>query len=316
MLLKKIKKKIYSNFINFLILILSLINKLFYKSFKNRKDFFPILSDRMQKYFYFNRNIEGIKINFFCPSEKSYLRMMLIDQTQQEVFDWVKNFKSDSKIIFWDIGSNVGIYAIFASLKYENIETFAIEPSFSNTRVLSRNISLNNLSDKISIIQLPLSNQANKFVYFNETIFTEGGALSFLDYENKSDYNYEFHVSDTDLYKQNNKTSNRYKLVSSSIDDLIEKNLLKIPTHIKIDVDGLEKLILEGGKKMLQNEKVREIVIELEPCKKDTLIGIDNILKLNNFKLIWAKRGLKEIKESEIKNFKSTLNALYSRNPI
>lgn len=270
----------------------------------------------MQKYFYFKRNIEGIKINFYCPSKKSYLRMMLIDQTQQEVFDWVKNFKLDSKIIFWDIGSNIGIYAIFASLKYENIETFAIEPSFSNTWVLSRNISLNNLSDKISIIQLPLSNQANKFVYFNETIFTEGSALSFLDYKNKSDYDYEFHLSDTDLYKQNNKICNRYKLVSSSIDDLIEKNLLKIPTHIKIDVDGLEKLILEGGKKMLQNEKVREIVIELEPCKKDKLIGIDNILKLNNFKLIWAKRDLKEIKESEIKNFKSTLNALYSRNPI
>ena len=37
----------------------------------------------------------------------------------------------------------------------------------------------------------------------------------------------------------------------ASVDYLIEKNILKIPNYIKIDVDGAEDKILSGGLKFL-----------------------------------------------------------------
>ena len=56
----------------------------------------------------------------------------------------------------------------------ENLNVVSFEPSTSNTRILSRNISINKLSDKIKIFQLPLCDKADVISFFNETQFTEG----------------------------------------------------------------------------------------------------------------------------------------------
>ena len=51
--------------------------------------------------------------------------------------------------------------------KIDNIKIFSFEPSTSNLRVLSRNIFLNNLSEKISISQFPLTSVKNIFLDIN-----------------------------------------------------------------------------------------------------------------------------------------------------
>ena len=55
-------------------------------------------------------------------------------------------------MIFWDIGANIGIYSIYAALKHQHIQVVSFEPSTSNLRILSRNISINNLDEKILLI--------------------------------------------------------------------------------------------------------------------------------------------------------------------
>ena len=45
-------------------------------------------------------------------------------------------------------------------------------------------------------------------------------------------------------------SKNEYSILGSSIDHLINNNIMYIPDYIKIDVDGIEHLILEGGKKL------------------------------------------------------------------
>ena len=44
---------------------------------------------------------------------------------------------------------------------------------------------------------------------------------------------------------------------------LIENKFLEIPDHIKIDVDGIEHLILEGGNRVLNNKKIKSFSIEI-----------------------------------------------------
>ena len=93
---------------------------------------------------------------------------------EPETLQWIDGFKTEEKIIFWDIGSNIGLYSIYATLKHKNAKTISFEPSTSNLRILSRNISINSLEDKITICQLPLNDNSFKFEKMNESNFLEG----------------------------------------------------------------------------------------------------------------------------------------------
>ena len=53
-------------------------------------------------------------------------------------------------------------------------------------------------------------------------------------------------------------------ILGVSLDSLVYEFNLKVPNYIKIDVDGTELLILKGAKKLLKDEKLREIYIEID----------------------------------------------------
>ena len=90
-------------------------------------------------------------VKFFTPN---YITNVLIDKfytKEPETLEWIDSFeKEENKIIFWDIGANIGLYSIYAALKYTNIEVVSFEPSTSNLRILTRNISINKLEEKIN----------------------------------------------------------------------------------------------------------------------------------------------------------------------
>ena len=78
----------------------------------------------------------------------------------------------------------------------------------------------------------------------NESNFIEGGAL------NSFDVNYDF---DGKLFK----TDNKYSTLGTNINFLIKNKILDIPDYIKIDVDGIEHLILQGSLDFLSNKKLK-----------------------------------------------------------
>ena len=47
------------------------------------------------------------------------------------------------------------------------------------------------------------------------------------------------------------KPTMKYNLLGTTINYFLENSILDIPDYIKIDVDGIEHLILEGGDKFL-----------------------------------------------------------------
>ena len=49
----------------------------------------------------------------------------------------------------------------------------------------------------------------------------------------------------------------KYQILGTTINNLIDNKILEIPDYIKIDVDGIEHLILEGGSKYLKNNKLK-----------------------------------------------------------
>ena len=249
-----------------------------------------IESDSYKKIKILDRNIK-----FFVPN---YITNWLIDEfytKEPETLEWIDSFeKKENKIIFWDIGANIGLYSIYASLKYPNIEVVSFEPSTNNLRILTRNISINKLEEKIKVNQFPLSNVENKYLMFKEEKFIEGVALHTWG----ENYNFEG--------KSFNATNN-YKIYGTTINYLLDNNILAIPNYIKIDVDGIEHLILRGASKYLKNPNIKSLSIELDESFKKQFDSAFNTMKENNFNFKHKKRV------STLDVYKGIYNCVFER---
>lgn len=250
-------------------ILLFIFYKLFYFVF-NIKIFY-YLKAQFDVISYKKIKILGKNINFYIPNDLVNSRVNTFYSKEPETLKWIDSFIKKKKIIFWDIGANIGLYSIYNSQKNPKSQTIAFEPSTSNLRTLSRNISINNLQNKILIFPTALTNNLNKNNYFSlikESSFCEGGAL------NAVNVNYNFEVKKFEI-------KNNYRIFSNSISYFIDNNILKIPDYIKIDVDGTEDLILEGAKKYLK--KTKSLLIEINENFKESHKKIIDIMKKNGF---------------------------------
>ena len=283
--------KSFAKFVYILIFLIDfLIKKLFKRSYLN------FLYEYIRQNSYSKFNILNKDVKFFTPNYYTSLRVNTFYSKEPETLKWIDNFNEDKNIIFWDIGANIGLYSIYAALKFPKLKVIAFEPSLNNLPVLSRNIYINKLLDRISISQFPLSNEENKFLTFRENNFIEGGGLNAFgvkfDYENKS---FE--------------GKNNYKIFGSSINNILDNNILEIPDYIKIDVDGIEHMILEGGNKYLSNKKIKQIIVELNESFKEQLDRCDKILKNNNFRFV--KKDSADFDNKEL--YPTTFNYIYKK---
>ena len=261
-------------------------------------------------FFLFKRNYIGWLIFFL--QEKSYKKILLKDQSQlifftpnnlidwrvrtllskePDTIQWIDNFDKNKEIIFWDIGANIGLFSIYSAQKHKGkIKVIAFEPSSSNLRVLTRNISMNNFSNKIFVNQIALTNKKNVFLDMNEPDFIEGSSLNTFGEK----FNFE---GENFLAKQ------KYKIFGTTIDTMIDESYLDIPDYIKIDVDGLEHLILEGGDKVFKNQKIKSVLIEVNEnfkTQKDTVL---KFMLDHNFKFITKENTPKNLSDKFIKTF-------------
>lgn len=287
---KKLVKIIYS--------LLGIFDYIFRKFFK--KKFFLVLKELIEEKSYEKIKIDNNDIFFFCPNDLISWRIKTFFSKEPETLEWIDNFNNNEnkKIIFWDIGANIGLYSIYAAIKWKNIDIHSFEPSSSNLRILSRNVSVNDLHNKIFINPIALNDDnQNKFQLMNETTFLEGSALHSFG----SELNFEGKKIDA---------KNRYKIIGLSMNDYIKYLNQQTPNYIKIDVDGIEHLILNGGKKILQSDTLKEICIELnENYIEQTNLSI-KILTENNFKFLKKERS-KYIKVSE--EFDKSFNYFFKK---
>tara|TARA_B100001063_G_scaffold186707_1_gene176818 strand:- start:76 stop:939 length:864 start_codon:yes stop_codon:yes gene_type:complete len=245
-----------------------------------KKNFLLHFKDYVEKDLYCEIKILDNKIKFFTPNQLVDWRVKTFFFKEPETIEWIDNFKNNENPIFWDIGANIGLFSIYNAIKNPNSTTFSFEPSTSNLRTLSRNISINKLEKSIKILPFPLSNKENIHLEMKEENFIEGGAL------NTFGENYDFEG-------KNFEGENRYQLFGTTIDFLIKQQILKVPDYIKIDVDGIEHLILEGASNCLKEKKIKSISVEINENFKDQHDKILKIMELHNFKLLSKKNNNK-----------------------
>ena len=254
--------------------------------------------DFIEKDSYKNIFILEKEIKFFVPNQLTEWRVSSFFDKEPETLEWIDSFPEKNNFIFWDVGANIGLYSIYNTLKNTNSKTICFEPSTSNLRVLSRNISINNLENSIKIFSIPLTNKENTFLTMNEGDFIEGGALNSFG----ENFNFE---------GQKFISKNKYQLFGTTINYLLKNNLLEVPDYIKIDVDGIEHLILEGASEYLENKKIKSLSIEINENFMDQYQKVIAIMKKNEFKILHKKHNEK-IFGSHSK-FSNTFNYVFKR---
>lgn len=189
-------------------------------------------------------NHQGVELTFSTPNALCQYRADTFSTKEPETLEWIEGIPKGA--VIWDIGANVGLYSCYAA-KRQGCRVFAFEPSVFNLELLARNIFLNGLTGQITIVPLPLSERL-ALSKLNMTITDWGGALSTFGQEYGHDGNAMNKVFE-------------FPTIGISMVDAVE--LLKIPQpdYIKMDVDGIEHLILKGGMPVLS--KMKGILIEI-----------------------------------------------------
>ena len=275
-------------------LLLNSLNKIF--KFLFNKEFKFYLYDYLRQS-YLNIKINEKNVFFFTPSEISRWRVKTLYKEEPETLKWINEFKTDKNTFFWDIGANIGLYSIYAAIKHGEIKTVAFEPSPANLNILSRNISINKLENNVSIFQLPLTDGDIQFNYMNENTFNEGGALNAFGVE----YDYR---------GEKFEPKNRYRILGTSINHILKNKILDVPKYIKIDVDGIEHLILKGAEKYLHDKRIKSILVELDTSFSKKFEFANKILEESGFKLKHKKRAEYFHRPEKYKN---TWNFIFER---
>ena len=238
-------------------------------------------------------NYRGMDYTFSVPNAMLYYRIRTFSTKEPETLEWIDKFHENA--VVWDIGANVGLYSIYAA-KTKNSKVFAFEPSVFNLEFLARNINHNKVSDLVSIIPIPLSD--NSQINVMRMSSTEwGGALSSFEKNIGWDGKEMNVVFD-------------YKVLGISMHDACDKMVIPYPDYIKLDVDGIEHFILSGGGMILQ--KAKGVLIEINADFAQQAEMCENILKEAGLKLT-EKRHSAEFDEEGAFGGGTVWNQIWTR---
>ena len=186
----------------------------------------------------------GVSLRFTVPNRISRFRANSFAAKEPETLDWIDQLPEGCKL--WDIGANVGLYSIYAAKK-KKCQVVSFEPSVFNLELLARNIFLNQLQNKVSIVPLALSEKTGLNLMRMTTV-DWGGALSSFG----QTFGWDGHPLSHKF---------EYTTMGISMDEAISQLRLDAPAFIKMDVDGIEHIILRGGARFLS--QARGILIEI-----------------------------------------------------
>lgn len=192
------------------------------------------------------------RIKFFTPNGACLWRAQTLKTKEPWTLEWIDTFDSDD--VFWDVGANVGVYTLYAAV-IKGVKTFAFEPESANYRVLNENIRINNVTPIVRSYCIGLS---NTFSF---------GELSLSQIETASS-NHQVRPRKQSAFIQG--------IVTYTLDMLTEH--LPKPTKLKIDVDGIEPLIIQGGLGVaLPN--VKSMMVELYSGNSASMTNTLSIVK-------------------------------------
>ena len=210
---------------------------------------------------------QSVDLKFFVPDELNDWRATTFASKEPETLALIDTFENSS--VFWDVGANIGLYSIYAAQK-KSCKVVAIEPSIFNLEILAKNIALNKAERLVTIFPIALTNQ-NSQGLFSMSSDEVGGALSTFGKE----YGYDGKKLDFKF---------QFQGIGMRMDNAVDLWGLDQPDYVKVDVDGIEHLVLEGfGEKL---KKVKSLLIEVNKDFKEQAAAIEHLMIKHDFNLL------------------------------
>lgn len=196
---------------------------------------FPIqLSDNSSVFMHTN---DGHRL--YVDNKEAFMTLHLLEHGEWEspFRRELKKYLSES-YTFIDIGANIGLHTLLAtSLIGINGRVLALEPHPITRELLRKNLEINGLLERVTILPFAASDEDDSLVKFE--YFTEHPAMSGLK------------VSKEILNKFSG-TLETIDVKTITVDSLVERYNI-VPNLIKIDVEGFEYSVLQGCIKTIEN---------------------------------------------------------------
>lgn len=183
-------------------------------------------------------------LRFSCPTARATHDPDHMFTDEPETTRWLDTLPAGD--LLWDIGANVGTYTIYAAVE-RKLRVLAFEPNAASYAVLCRNVELNPCEGRVDALCVALADRTR------------------LDrlYMGASSAGHSMHAFGTskNIYGEIPNPIHQ-AVLGYSIDDFITVFASQPPDHIKLDVDSIEDLIIDGGQNTLTNH-VKSILVEV-----------------------------------------------------
>jgi len=198
--------------------------------FSLHKFFFFQIYFRQMKGEYLYTWIDGCKF-LVSPGETGLTGNLYLGLHEFEDMGFLLHYLNDQDF-FIDIGSNVGSYTLLSGV-VKKCTVVSFEPIPSTFDKLKNNVLINKETTDITVLNSGIGKEKGE-------LFITNNVLS---------------------------TINQVSLTKSEDCLLVNVNTLDsygfTPTVIKIDVEGYEKFVIEGGENTLKNESLKVLIVEI-----------------------------------------------------
>lgn len=192
---------------------------------------------------------DGQVYRFHSDSFEAHQRARTFLGKEPDTINWLnKNLKPDD--VFLDIGANIGIFSLYVAKHLSGSgHVYACEPHLPTAAQLLRNVALNGLGDRVSVLSIAASG-SDGFAPFHYKRWREGASGSQLAIEGGPGME---RPAGTEL---------KYGL---TIDSMVSQGVIRPPNLVKIDTDGIEIPIVRGMAKLLQSpQRPRSLMVEVQ----------------------------------------------------
>jgi FkbM family methyltransferase len=164
---------------------------------------------------------------------------------EPETLKWVDDHVRPGDCV-WDIGAAIGVMAMYMALD-PKVRVVAFEPKAASYALLVDHLAMNNLGDRVDAYCLALSD-ARVRTSFRVDTTQAGGASN--------------GIGDTPDQFGRGRSALVQSALTISVDEFQTLYGAPAPDHLKLDVDGIEGVILRGARSTLP--RVRSVLVEVE----------------------------------------------------
>ncbi|HEX6859520.1 MAG TPA: FkbM family methyltransferase [Caulobacteraceae bacterium] len=170
------------------------------------------------------------------------------DEEEPETLAWIDTMQAGETL--WDIGAATGLFSMYAARK--GVKVLAFEPKGTSFGVLVEHLALNELGDAVFPLCVALSDETGMTHLSLAQMAAGSGGNSVSGQPDQFGHHHSVFNQGVPAYR---------------IDDFREAFGLAAPDYIKVDVDGVEGLILKGAPQTLP--LVKAVLVEVEGQNAD-----------------------------------------------